>query len=148
MIEIREARLEDLEEISALVRQLEEVTTVSTRMEPSSLERVLQSMLGQPETYRTFLALDSGRIVGLLSLLLYKTLLHAGGTALINELVVSEAHRGRGIGRALVQKAIDVSRQTGMDELEVGTEKSNSAALGFYAALGFDSQYVLLGRQL
>jgi len=35
-----------------------------------------------------------------------------------------------------------------MDEIEVGTEIDNLAALGFCKSAGFDREYVLLGREL
>ena len=67
--------------------------------------------------------------------------------ALINELVVSQAYRGRGIGQALVAKARDEALSRGMDEIEVGTEQDNLAARSLYQKCGFDQEYVLLGLE-
>lgn len=77
----------------------------------------------------------------------YKTVFHRGGTALINELIVTRKHRGRGIGTKLVEAAVREAKARGMDEIEVGTEKGNGRAIGFYQANGFDEEYVLLGRE-
>ena len=147
-IEIREARLQDLQAIAALLDQLAEATSLHSPVEWASLKSSFQTMLRCPDIYRNYLAVDGGRIVGLVSLILYKTLLHAGGTALINELVVAEGARGRGIGRRLVQRVIEVAREQGMDEVEVGTEKDNIPARRFYKSQGFDQEYVLLGWEL
>ncbi len=38
------------------------------------------------------------------------------------------------------------ARRRGMDEIEVGTEKTNLAAQRFYRRVGFDEEYVLLGE--
>ncbi len=35
----------------------------------------------------------------------------------------------------------------GLDELEVGTEKTNQGAQRFYQKCGFDQEYVLLGME-
>jgi ribosomal protein S18 acetylase RimI-like enzyme len=148
MIEIREARPEDLEAIALLLDQLKEVTALHGPVERATVKNSYKTMLHSPEFYRSYLAVEGQRIVGLVSLVLYKTLLHAGGTALINELVVSEAARGRGVGRRLVQKAMAVAREQGMDEIEVGTETDNVIARRFYRPVGFDQEYVLRGREL
>jgi ribosomal protein S18 acetylase RimI-like enzyme len=144
---IREARIEDLEAIVALLDQLGDTTTLHGPIEGASVKKTLQAMLELPAVYRIFVAVWKDRIVGLISLLLYKTLLHEGGTALINELVVSRSSRGRGIGRQLVEKAITTARAQGMDEIEVGTEQGNQTARRFYRLVGFDREYVLFGRE-
>ena len=148
MIEIREVRLEDLEAIASLLDQLKEVTTLHAAVEREAVKKNYEIMLRFSETYRSYLAVEDGRIVGLISLVLYKTFLHAGGTALINELVVADGERGRGIGGKLVEAAIKAAGEQGMDEIEVGTETGNTAARRFYERQGFDQQHILLGREL
>ena len=75
-------------------------------------------------------------------------MLHPEGTALINELVTAEAHRGKGIGGALIDRAISLSRQRGMKDIEVGTEKENQGAQRLYRRHGFELDYLLLGKSL
>ena len=104
-------------------------------------------MLKYPEIYSNYVATENDKIVGFLSIVFYKTFLHKGGTALINELVVAEAHRNKGIGRRLIQKAIQSAKSRGMDEIEVGTEISNTIAQNFYKKVGFNEEHVLLGRE-
>jgi ribosomal protein S18 acetylase RimI-like enzyme len=147
MVEIREARPEDLEAIVALLGELREVTSLNGPVESASVKTIFEQMLRLPDVYRNYLAEENRRIVGLISLVLYKTLLHAGGTALINELVVSQRARRRGIGRKLVEAGIAAAREQGMDEIEVGTEIDNRVARRFYRSAGFDAEYVLFGRE-
>ena len=61
--------------------------------------------------------------------------------------IVSAEHRNSGIGKALIQRAVTVSRQDGMDEIEVGTETNNRPAIAFYKGAGFTEEYVLLGME-
>jgi len=53
-----------------------------------------------PEIYHNLVATDDQVIIGFISVIFYKTLFHKGGTALINELVVEAAYRGRGVAAA------------------------------------------------
>lgn len=52
------------------------------------------------------------------------------------------------MGRLLIERAVEEARRGGMDEIEVGTEKGNAAALRFYRSNGFEEEYVLLGMEL
>ena len=147
MIQIREACLGDLEAIVALLGQLKEAISLSGPLGSAPVKTTLEGMLRLPEVYRTYLAVEERRVVGLISMVLYKTLLHPGGTALINELVVADSARRRGIGRKLVEAGIAAARERGMDEIEVGTETDNRAARRFYRSVGFDAEYVLFGLE-
>ncbi|MBN2552081.1 MAG: GNAT family N-acetyltransferase [Spirochaetales bacterium] len=147
MIEIREAGPEDLEAIVALLGQLKEATSLNGPLSSVSVKTTCEQMLRLPDVYRNYLAVEGRRVVGLVSMVLYKTFLHPGGTALINELVVSESARRRGIGRMLVEAGIAAAREQGMDEIEVGTEIDNRVARRFYRSVGFDAEYVLFGLE-
>ncbi len=104
-------------------------------------------MVRFPDVYRNYVAVEHSRVVGLISLVFYKTLLHDGGTALVNELVVSSSERGRGIGTQLVKAGIAAARECGLDEIEVGTERGNRDARRFYKNIGFNLEYVLFGME-
>jgi ribosomal-protein-alanine N-acetyltransferase len=54
----------------------------------------------------------------------------------LNELGVAEAHRGRGVGRALVEGLWAVARDRGCRGMWVLTEEDNVAANKVYAAAG------------
>ncbi|KAJ3353627.1 N-alpha-acetyltransferase 30 [Allomyces javanicus] len=55
----------------------------------------------------------------------------------IGMLAVSKAHRKRGIGRQLVQRAIKAMKDLGTDEIVLETEWDNKGALSLYENLGF-----------
>lgn len=52
-------------------------------------------------------------------------------------LVVSSRHRGRGIGRSLVDRAERWTRERGLSECELGVWEFNETALRFYESVGF-----------
>ena len=53
------------------------------------------------------------------------------------ELYVVPQHRGRGLGRALLQTAMDVARAQGADHMDLGTSEDDVAARSLYESLGF-----------
>jgi ribosomal protein S18 acetylase RimI-like enzyme len=56
------------------------------------------------------------------------------------ELYVVPGRRGRGLGRALMQAAIDVARDKGADHMDLGTSEDDVAARALYESLGFSNR--------
>jgi ribosomal protein S18 acetylase RimI-like enzyme len=55
------------------------------------------------------------------------------------ELYVIPALRGQGIGRALMEAAMDLARARGADYMDLGTAETDIAARHLYESLGFDN---------
>lgn len=55
------------------------------------------------------------------------------------QLVVDEAARGRGIGRALMEAAADWARRGGCNSVELGVYEFNAPALALYRSLGYET---------
>ena len=53
------------------------------------------------------------------------------------ELYVVPQQRGRGLGRALMETAMDVARAQGADYMDLGTGEGDVAARSLYESLGF-----------
>ena len=56
------------------------------------------------------------------------------------ELYVVPPLRGRGIGRALMEEAIETARAEGADYMDLGTAEDDHAARGLYESLGFSNR--------
>ena len=102
-ITIRQCNEHDLPAVAVLLGQL--ITHDTPSLDPDVLQSILDTMNRAPEIYHNLVATDAQVVIGFTSVIFYKTLFHKGGTALINELVVEAAYRGRGVGRLLVQRA-------------------------------------------
>jgi ribosomal protein S18 acetylase RimI-like enzyme len=144
-VRIRPASPNDAPAAVGLMAQLAEF---SHGQVDAGVEERFRAMLELP-THAIFVAEDEReQVIGLLSISQRWTLWHTGPCALIEELVVNEGARGQGVGRALIQAAIDWARAQGCSEIEVSTEADNLKAQAFYQRLGFDSVALLLEYEL
>jgi ribosomal protein S18 acetylase RimI-like enzyme len=140
---IRQATIEDSAVIAQLMTQLIEASGYESRqVPPEQIENNLRKM-ADSDAYQVLLAEDEGQVAGLLSLSFRHTLFHSAPTALIDELVVEQSHRRRGVGQQLMAEAIERCRAAGCCEIEVSTERSNEAAQEFYRQHGFNHEAVL-----
>ena len=119
---------EERQQIAALVAQL-----TTKEVDPSRFDEVVDS-------HDTLLltARCNGRIVGVLVLALYPTL--TGRKAWIEDVVVDNAERGAGIGRALVERAIAEASERGAATLDLTSNPSRQAAHRLYRACGFEER--------
>lgn len=62
------------------------------------------------------------------------------GEGNINNVVVDEAYRGRGIAFAMMQKLLEQGRQLGCVEFTLEVRVSNASAIHLYEKLGFVSE--------
>jgi ribosomal protein S18 acetylase RimI-like enzyme len=144
---VRPGLLEDMPAVSDLITQLAKNSGIEKEFQAKQFERMLKKMQSQPDNYANYVYVIDGKVAGFISIVFYQTFFHRVGTAQVNELVVDEMHRGKGIGKALMEKAEQEARRRGMDELEVGTERDNQAAQKFYRKYGFDEEYILFGME-
>ena len=55
-------------------------------------------------------------------------------------LMVARSHRGRGIGRALLEQAADWARRVGVSKLELHVFPHNEPAIALYESFGFERE--------
>lgn len=58
----------------------------------------------------------------------------------LEELYVVPARRGKGLGRALLDAAMDTAREEGATFMELGTSEADTAARGLYEGAGFTNR--------
>jgi ribosomal protein S18 acetylase RimI-like enzyme len=68
---------------------------------------------------------------------LHPTLYSAGPNAYLGELWVRPERRGEGLGRALLEAAMDEARRRGCDHIDITTSMDDEAARGLYESAGF-----------
>jgi GNAT superfamily N-acetyltransferase len=58
----------------------------------------------------------------------------------LEELYVVPLRRGQGLGRALLESAIELAREAGADQMELGTSETDVAARALYESFGFTNR--------
>jgi ribosomal protein S18 acetylase RimI-like enzyme len=59
--------------------------------------------------------------------------------AYLEELYVAPEQRGRGIGRALLEMAMETARKAGATHMDLGTSETDTAARNLYESCGFNN---------
>ncbi len=85
-----------------------------------------------------------GEIIAALTLVFFRT--PAGRHAWIEDVVVDEAHRGRGIGEALTQAALQRAAELGAQHVDLTSRSSREAANRLYQRMGFQRRETNLYR--
>ena len=75
---------------------------------------------------------------GLVLMRFRPTLLTEGLDCYVEELYVVPHLRGKGLGRAMMEAAMDVARERGAIHIDLGTSEDDVAARALYERLGFD----------
>lgn len=79
---------------------------------------------------------ESGKIVGVLCLTIYRV--PTGLRSIVEDVVVDEEMRRRGIGEALVRHAITLAREAGANGVALTSNPQREAANQLYQAMGFE----------
>jgi len=116
--------------LDALNDLLPQLSASPQRLTEQDLHTVIQS-----DTTRLLMAEEDDRYIGSLTLVVFR--IPSGTRARIEDLVVQETARGRGVGRALVQKAIEMAKALGAEAVDLTTHPSREAANALYKKLGF-----------
>jgi RimJ/RimL family protein N-acetyltransferase len=99
--------------------------------------RYLKAVHRHPDA-AVFVADDDGDVVGRLSLSRDP---HPASRHVVDVgLMVAESHRGQGIGRLLLQAAVEWSRRNGIAKLELHVFPWNEPALRLYESFGFERE--------
>jgi GNAT superfamily N-acetyltransferase len=81
------------------------------------------------------IARDGQEIVGTTTVIVYTTPFWI--KARLDEVVVDESARGKGIGEALVKASLDLAREKGVEVVELQSGVQRDAAHRLYARMGF-----------
>ena len=100
---------------------------------------------------RVYVAEDGFAVVGFVTILAREPFVELddppGHYALISDLVVLDSHRGRGIGRQLLERAEAYAKQAGATELRIGVLTNNRAARRLYLETGFQPHLEVLTKR-
>lgn len=116
--------------VQAFGRLLPQLSRSAEMLDAEALQRLVDWPGNQ-----LLVARADDEIVGTLTLVTFP--IPTGLRAWIEDVVVDEAARGRGVGAALVETAIGLARATGARTVDLTSRPSRAAANRLYERLGF-----------
>ena len=142
MAMVRVATEEDIPRILELYRELAITTSQTEQRGSRSLDdyrRVFAEVSALPG-HELLVAEDEGKVVGTMVLLIVPNLSHnALPWALVENMVVDEKYRRRGIGRLLMEYAIAQAKKAGCYKVQLLSNKKRLEAHRFYRSMGFEA---------
>lgn len=130
MVRIEQATQVTPDLLAAFERLVPQLSSSS----PPPTERELAAIVTSRSTV-LFVAYDDDVIVGSLTLALFR--IPTGMRAWIEDVVVDDAARGKGVGAMLNEAALDYARRTGAKTVDLTSRPSREAANRLYQRLGF-----------
>ena len=128
--ELTDFSITALDAINGLLPQL---SSSAVALDESDLTNIVDS-----ESTKLFLAIDEDGVFGMLSLVLFR--IPTGRKAWVEDVVVDEKARGRGVGKLLTEHAIQVAREHGAHSVDLTSRPSREAANALYQRVGFEQR--------
>lgn len=132
-IQVTAARTVDGELVDAFARLIPQLSRSATVPTADVLREVVEAPCNTVLIARDLR--EGGRIVGLLTVVVFR--IPTGVRAWIEDVVVDEAMRGRGVGEAMSREAIRHAIEHGARTIELTSRPSRTAANRLYQRLGF-----------
>lgn len=148
-LHVRHARREDLAEIVALLAD-DDLGRGRERLDDSlaPYSKAFEE-IDRDARNELFVVEDRGSVIATLQLTFIPSLTHTGGErAQVEGVRVAASHRGKGVGRLLLDRVISRARGRGCRIVQLTTAKRRPDARRFYETLGFEPTHEGMKLQL
>jgi ribosomal protein S18 acetylase RimI-like enzyme len=135
MVIVRRAREADLDLLVRLLRALFAIEA-DFAFDEAKQRHGLRLLLGDERACLLVAEAESG-VVGMCSGQLVISTAEGGPSVLVEDVVVDESFRGRGIGRLLMEELTRWARAGNASRLQLLADRHNTPALEFYRRLGW-----------
>jgi len=139
-------RLAEERDVPRIVELYRELTISDSAVEhtrnptPADYQLVFAEIRSDPRQ-KLFVAEIQGEVVGTIVLLVVPNLSHNGTPwAFLENLVVTEKHRRRGLGRILLEHAVELARKSGCHMVELCSDVRRKEAHKLYDSMNFEAQ--------
>ncbi len=95
----------------------------------------LEEILNDEEFIDIGACFDNKELVGIAMMANYKVV--SGYKGMIEDVIVSESHRGKGIGRKLMEKLLQQAEKRELNDVLLFSGHHRTAAISLYKSLGF-----------
>jgi len=133
---VRRAKYDD---ISAMIRLLRLLFSIESdfSFEEETQKRGLEMMLADCRNRCIMVAEQNEQIVGMCTAQLLVSTAEGGIAALVEDLVVDDTYRGKGIGKDLLFAIEEWAISQGVRRLQLLADRNNTRALGFYKKMNW-----------
>ncbi|HWS86836.1 MAG TPA: GNAT family N-acetyltransferase [Pyrinomonadaceae bacterium] len=116
---------------------------------PTDYASFMSTQLEDPDV-AVLVADDKGEVIGYAYAAVdgYDYMALRGPAGVLHDVVVEPGHRGRGVGRLLVDAALAFFRSRGVPRVVLSTAERNEAAQRFFASAGFRRTMIEMTREL
>ncbi len=130
---IREAGEKDLPEVVKLLGSMDG----ESEMESGEALKIWSNIKQYPY-YKLLVAEEQENIIGTCSLIVIDNLGHQGARlAVVESVIVEQNYRGHGIGKLMMNHAMELAREEKCYKLMLSSNTKRAAAHEFYQRLGF-----------
>lgn len=128
--EIREARLADTESILDLIKELAVYEKAENEVDVT-LDELERDLFGRDKIIDAQVAISNNRVVGT-AIYYTKYSTWKGKCLYLEDIVVTQSFRGKGIGKDLFRKVVEIAKQRNSGRMEWQVLDWNEPAIKFY----------------
>ncbi|MDC0547470.1 GNAT family N-acetyltransferase [Opitutales bacterium] len=133
MIEISEIQQADEAVLTSVNRLLPQLSKSAKLIDIKQLNRLTES-----ECTRLYFAKEGTEVLGMLSLVVFP--IPTGIKSWIEDVVVDERARGKGVGKALMKKALAEAENLGTKSIDLTSRPSRETANKLYQSIGYQER--------
>ncbi|SDK29048.1 L-amino acid N-acyltransferase YncA [Catalinimonas alkaloidigena] len=140
---IRQGEEKDIDAVYQLVEELAIYHKHDPNYIINSPEQMREDAFGENRYFRFFVAEENGHIVGAtIYYYIYST--WKGKSLYLEDLIITESHRGRGIGKLFMQALAHQAVKNGASKMKWQVAEDNASAIRFYerVAADFDPEWI------
>ncbi len=119
-----------------------QISSLFKQLAPDLAQLSLEQVLDRKNNCYALCYVENGAIVGLAIMCVYKVI--SGYNGWIEDVIVDEKHREKGIGRKLIEKLIEIGKDLNLTNIFLFTGKHRTAANKLYSNLGFRKKNSML----
>ena len=119
-----------------------------TALDPAITEATWTRFFDPAEPVHALVAEMDGRLIGLTHYLFHRSTTAISPTCYLNDLFTSEAARGRGVGRALIEAVYEAAARAGSRRVYWQTHETNTTARSLYDKVAELSGFLVYAKTL
>jgi len=112
-----------------------EVSALYDQLDSNIKQLQLRELLATDDNLVFVICKVDDKVAGIASMAIYKVI--SGHKGMVEDVVVDQEYRGRGIGRKLMEKLLDEAQNRNLDEVLLFSAHYRTPAITLYKSLGF-----------